>query len=69
MRYWIGSRYEDLECSAEEIYIELAKRLPRHLFFKVKPQVFDSLEIPLSPKISNGNRAIIDLLKKSIIPI
>ena len=68
VRCCLGSQYNIFEGSAEEIYKELAKRMPRHLFLKVKPQVFDSLEITLSPKISDGNRVIIDLLKKEYCP-
>lgn len=68
VRCWPGPRYDNLECSAEEKYKEFAKRIPRHLFLKVKPQVFDSLEITLSPKISDGNRVIIELLKREYCP-
>lgn len=68
VRCWPGLEYDNLECTAQEEYKAFVNILPRHLFLKIKPQLFDLLEITLSPKMSSGNRIIVDLLKKEYCP-
>lgn len=67
-RCWPGSEYDNLGYSAAEEYKVFANDLPKQLFLKIKSQLFETLEITLSPKISSGNRTIVKLLKKEYCP-
>lgn len=68
VRCWPGSAYDNLGYSEEKEYKVFANDLQKQLFFKIKLQLFETLEVTLSPKISSGNRIIVELLKKEYCP-
>lgn len=68
VRCWPGAEYDKLKCPAAEEYKIFANDLPGQLFLDIKPQLFRKLEVTLSPKISDGNRRLMELLKKEYCP-
>lgn len=67
VRMWPGKNYEN-EDDAETIYDKFSLVVEPYIYLNIKPKVFECLEVTLSPKISMGNRVIVDALKDKYCP-
>jgi len=52
----------------EVIYNNFVLQIDKHIFLNIKAEAFDALEVTLSPKISEGNRKIVELLREKFCP-
>ncbi len=68
LRIWPGKEYDDTYETPELIYKQFLSKVNEYVFLNIKPELFDSIEVTLSPKISNGNRILVELLKEKFCP-
>ena len=65
---WPGKNYENDNEDAETIYNKFSANIEPYICLNIKPEVFKNLEVTLSPKISQGNRIIVETLKEKYCP-
>ena len=63
VRIWPGKNFDIEGEDIETIYNKFSLIMEPYICLNIKSQIFEELEITLSPKISVGNRAIVDSLK------
>ena len=61
--YLAGKNFDVEGEDIETIYNKFSLIMEPYICLNIKSQIFEELEITLSPKISVGNRAIVDSLK------
>ena len=68
VRVWPGKNFDNENESVDEIYKFFSKSIDKFIYLSIKPEVFKKLEVTLSPKISDGNRIIVNVLKEKYCP-
>lgn len=68
IRLWPGNKYDKTGDTPEVIYNNFVLQIDKHIFLNIKAEAFDALEVTLSPKISEGNRKIVELLREKFCP-
>lgn len=68
VRIWPGNKFDKPELDIDTIYEKFSLIMDDFIYLNIKQEVFDGLEITLSPKISLANRVIIDALKSNYCP-
>lgn len=68
VRVWPGKNFDNEDENIEIIYNKFSLTMDSYIYLNIVPKMFDKLEITLSPKISEGNRVIVDTLKYKYCP-
>lgn len=68
VRLWPGNKYDETDDCPEDIYKKFTTQIDKNIYLNIKSELLDSLEITLSPKISDGNRLIVKMLKEKFCP-
>ena len=68
VRLWPGIKYDETDDCPEDIYKKFATQIDKYIYLNIKSKLFDALEVTLSPKISEGNRLIVNILKEKFCP-
>ena len=68
VRTWYGKNFDESDMTEEEKYIKFSKIADKYIYLKIKEEAFSTMEITLSPKISQGNRVIVHALKEKFCP-
>lgn len=68
VRIWPGKNFDKPDLDIDTIYEKFSLIVDNFIYLNIKQEVFDGLEITLSPKISSANRVIIEALKSNYCP-
>lgn len=68
VRIWPGKNFDNEDEDIETIYNKFSLIMEPYICLRIKPEVYKNLEVTLSPKISSGNRVIVDSLKNNYCP-
>ena len=69
IRMWPGPSFDELlNQDVQSAYKKFATLLNPYMYLRITDEAFEKLEITLSPKITEGNRVIVDALKEKHCP-
>lgn len=69
IRMWPGPSFDELLNQDVQIaYKKFATLLNPYMYLRITDEAFEKLEITLSPKITEGNRVIVEALKEKYCP-